>query len=166
MSKLQGQRILILLSPGFLSLSPDAMTFKSRIFDQAAAANVVINTLDARGLYVGNPDASQGTNATTSQILGETSSDHQAGMLASENAMSELADGTGGTFFHNSNDLQGGLKSLAAAPEYMYLLTISLKDAKLNGTFHQLQVKVDQHGLEVQARKGYFAPKATSNKKK
>ena len=166
MSKLQGQRILILVSPGFLSLSPDAMTFKSRIFDQAAAANVVINTLDARGLYVGNPDASQGNNATTSQILGETSSDHLAGMLASENALSELADGTGGTFFHNNNDLQGGLRSLASAPEFMYLLTISLKDVKPNGTFHQLQVKVDQHGLDVQARRGYFAPKATSNKKK
>lgn len=166
MSKLQGQRILILVSPGFLSLSPDAMTFKSRIFDQAASANVVINTLDARGLYVGNPDASQGNNATTSQILGETSSDHLAGMLASENALSELADGTGGTFFHNSNDLQGGLRSLASAPEFMYLLTISLKDVKPNGTFHQLQVKVDQHGKDVQARRGYFAPKAASNKKK
>jgi VWFA-related protein len=114
-------------------------------------------------VYVGNTDASQGPNATISQIIGQTSSDHLNGMLASENAMSELADGTGGTFFHNSNDLEGGLKSLAAAPEYVYMLGISLKDVKANGTFHQLQIKVNGHGLDVRARRGYFAPKATGS---
>ena len=165
MTKLPGQRTLILLSPGFLSLSPDAIAFKSQILDQAAGANVVINALDVRGLYVGNPDASEGANASISQIAGDTSSDYAAGMLASENAMSELANGTGGTFFHNSNDLQGGLKILATAPEYVYLLGVSLQDVKRNGTFHQLKVKVDGHDLEVQYRRGYFAPKPLSSTK-
>lgn len=165
MAKLPGQRTLILVSPGFLSLSPDLMTFKSRILDQAAGSNVVINALDARGLYVGNADASQGPSAAVSQIIGATSSDHLNSVQESENAMSELADGSGGTFFHNSNDLEGGLKSLAAAPEYLYLLEISLKDVKANGTFHALQVKVDQRGLKVRARRGYFAPKAKSGSK-
>jgi VWFA-related protein len=165
MANLPGQRTLILVSPGFLSVSPDLMLFKSQILDQAAGANVVINALDARGLYVGNTDASQGPNATISQITGATSSDHLNGMVASENAMSELANGTGGTFFHNSNDLEGGLKSLAAPPEYLYMLGVSLKDVKANGNFHQLQVKVGEHGLHVQARRGYFAPKAPGSKR-
>lgn len=111
------------------------MLFKSQILDQAAGASVVINALDARGLYVGNTDASQGPNATISQITGATSSDHLNGMLASQNAMAELANGTGGTFFHNSNDLEGGLRSLAAPPEYLYMLGISLKDVKANWQF-------------------------------
>jgi VWFA-related protein len=165
MSKLPGQRILILLSPGFLSLAPDAIAFKSQILDQAADATVVINALDVRGLYVGNPDASQGQNVTISQITGDTSSDHLAGMEASENAMAELTNGTGGTFFHNNNDLLAGLKSLVAAPQYVYLLGISLKDVKANGTFHQIKVKVDKHDLNVQARHGYFAPRHTNSNK-
>lgn len=159
MSKLPGQRILILLSPGFLSLAPDAIAFKSEILNEAAGANVVINALDVRGLYVGNLDASQGESAALSQTIGQTSSDHLAGMQASENAMAELANGTGGTFFHNSNDLLGGMRSLAAAPEYVYLLGISLNDVKANGTFHQLKVKVNKRDVDVQARRGYFAPK-------
>jgi len=163
MSKLPGQRILILLSPGFLSLAPDAIAFKSQILDQAAAASVVINALDLRGLYAGNLDASQGQNATISQITGDTSSDHLAGMLASENAMSELTNGTGGTFFHNNNDLLAGLKSLSAAPQYVYLLGISMRGVKSNGTFHQLKVKVDKHDLDVQARRGYLAPRHTNS---
>lgn len=159
MSKLQGQRVLILLSPGFLSLAPDAIAFKSEILNEAAGANVVINALDVRGLYAGNVDASQGQSAALSQTTGQTSSDHLNGMQADENAMAELAHGTGGTFFHNNNDLLGGLESLAAAPEYMYLLGIPLRDVKTNGTFHQLKVKVNKRDLEVQARRGYFAPK-------
>ena len=121
MSKLQGQRILILLSPGFLS--PLQMRWHSsrRLLDEAADANVVINALDVRGLYIGNPDASQGSNASVGQFNGNTSTDQLAGMQSSENAMAELSNGTGGTFFHNNNDLLGGLKSLAAAPEYNIL---------------------------------------------
>jgi VWFA-related protein len=164
MSKLPGQRTLILVSPGFLSLSPEAMTFKSELLDRAAGSNVVISALDARGLYAGNADASQGGNTTISDMFGPTSQDRLAAMEASENAMAELADGTGGTFFHNNNDLENGLKSLAAAPQYLYLLQVSLKDVKPTGTYHRLQVKVDQHGLDVQARRGYFAPKATNRK--
>lgn len=164
MSKLPGQRTLILVSPGFLSLSPEAMTFKSELLDRAAGSNVVISALDARGLYSGNADASQGGNSTMSDTVGQTSQDRLLAMEASENAMAELAYGTGGTFFHNNNDLENGLKSLAAAPQYLYLLQVSLKDVKPTGTYHHLQVKVDQHGLDVQARRGYFAPKATNRK--
>ncbi len=164
MSKLPGQRTLILVSPGFLSLSPEAMTFKSQLLDRAAGSNVVISALDARGLYEGNADASQGGNTTISDTIGQTSLDRLAAMEASENAMAELAYGTGGTFFHNNNDLANGLKSLAAAPQYLYFLQVSLKDVKPTGTYHRLQVKVDQHGLDVQARRGYFAPKATNRK--
>ena len=164
MSKLPGQRTLILVSPGFLSVSPEAMTFKSELLDRAAGSNVVISALDARGLYVGNADASQGPNATISDTSGQTSGDRLAAMEESENAMAELAYGTGGTFYHNNNDLENGLKSVAAAPQYLYLLQVSLKDVKPTGTYHRLQVKVDQHDLDVQARRGYFAPKATNGK--
>jgi VWFA-related protein len=164
MSKLPGQRTLILVSPGFLSPSPDAMAFKSQVLDQAAGSNVVINALDARGLYSGNADASLGPKSTISDTFGQTSGDRLAAMESSENVMAELAYGTGGTFFHNNNDLASGLKSLAAAPEYLYLLQVSLKDVKSTGTYHRLQVKVDQHDLDVRARRGYFAPKATNGR--
>ena len=164
MAKLPGQRTLILVSPGFLSLSPDAMTFKSELLDRAAGSNVVISALDARGLYSGNADASQGGNTTISDRYGATSLDRLAAMESSENVMAELAYGTGGTFFHNNNDLENGLKSLTAAPDYLYLLQVSLKDVKPTGTYHRLQVKVDQHDVDVQARRGYFAPKATKGR--
>lgn len=164
-SQLSGQRTLILVSPGFLTLSPDTMSFKSQLFDQAAASNVVINTLDARGLYAGNVDASQGGSTVfLGQLTGQTSQNHLNVMQESENALSEMANGTGGTYFHNNNDLGNGLESLMVPPEVEYLLEISLKDVKPTGTYHALHVKVDRADVHVQARSGYFAPKEAQSK--
>ena len=139
MAKLPGQRTLILVSPGFFSNSPETMYFKSEVLNQAAAANVIISALDARGM-----------------VVDTTGADH---------VMSELAAGTGGTFFDHSNDLEDGFKSLTVPPEFLYLLELSLKGVKPDGAYHQLQVKVNQPGLNVQARKGYVVAKPEKVKK-
>src|SRR6202158_37963 len=165
MGALPGQRTLILMSPGFLTIVPEAMTDKSQILDLAARSNVTISALDARGLYTTEMDASeQGAHTALALVTGNESQYHREAMALDEDVMSELADGTGGTYFHNSNDLEGGLQRLAAAPEYVYLLELSLENVKQDGTYHPLKVKVDQDGVKLQARRGYFAPKLSRNK--
>ena len=79
--------------------------------------------------------------------------------------MAELADGTGGTYFHNSNDLQGGFQALTVAPEYVYLLELSPENLKADGAYHHLKVKVDRNGVKLQARRGYYAPAPAKKKK-
>jgi VWFA-related protein len=166
MASLPGQRTLILMSPGFLTVVPEAMTDKSRILDLAAQSNVTISALDARGLYTTELDASeQGAHTTMALQTGDESQRHSDSMSLNEDVMAEFADGTGGTFFHNSNDLEGGLQKLAEAPEYVYLLELLLENIKQDGTYHRLKVKVDQDGLKLQARRGYFAPAPEKNKK-
>jgi len=166
MSKMPGQRTLIFVSPGFLTLSPETMAMKSEIMNIAAGSGVIVNALDARGLYAGNVDASEGgTTSTLGLVSGQIMQDHLASMQANENVMSELAEGTGGRFFHNNNDLQGGMEILTAGPENLYLLEISLSEVKANGAYHRLRVKLDQPGVEITARKGYFAPKVEKGKK-
>lgn len=165
MGAMPGQRSLILVSPGFLTFSPEAIAEKSRLLDLAAQLKVTISALDARGLYttvLGAEDRSGG-----SSLAARTESQfHASSMALNEDVMSELADGTGGTFFHNSNDLEGGFQSLTAVPEYVYLLELSLQNVKQDGAYHDLKVKVDQDGLNVQARRGYFAPKLSKSKTK
>ena len=165
MGTLRGQRSLILISPGFLTLTPGAMAEKSHILDLAAQANITISALDARGLYTTEIDASErGGSSAHDLMTGQHAQYHSDTMTLNEEVMSELADGTGGTFFHNSNDLEGGLKSLAQGPEYLYLLEFSPEKFKPDGSYHRLKVKVNQDGLEVQARRGYFAPAPPKNK--
>ncbi len=165
MATLPGQRTLILVSPGFLNLEADALTAESQIMDLAAQSNVTISALDARGLYTTEINASERSPALTGGSLQTNSEYHRSAMTLAENVMAELADGTGGTFFHNSNDLEGGFKGLAEAPEYVYVLEFSLGNMKPDGAYHRLKVKVDRDGLRLQARLGYFAPKPKKGKK-
>jgi VWFA-related protein len=158
MGTLSGERTLILISPGFFTQTSSAMAEKSQILDLAARCNVTISAIDARGLYTTVIDASQqGSSSGRDLMTGEHAQYHSDQMSLNEDVLSELADGTGGTFFH-SNNLENGLKSLAAAPEVVYLLAISVKDVKDDGSYHSLKVKVDKKGLKTQARRGYFAP--------
>jgi VWFA-related protein len=166
MAALPGQRTLILVSPGFLTLTPQAMSEKSQLLDLAAQSNVTMSALDARGLYTTTLDATQrGESSALGLVTGINSQYHRETMTLDEDVMAELADGTGGTYFHNSNDLQGGFQKLTVAPEYVYLLELSLENVKQDGTYHRLRVKVDQDNLRLQARRGYFAPAPEKNKK-
>lgn len=168
MGKLPGQqRTVILVSPGFLAVTPNATREKSEVLDLAARENVTISALDARGLYTTNLDASQRGGASARDLMtGDTAYYHGETMNMSEDVMSEFALGTGGTFFHNSNDLEGGFKSLAQAPEYVYLLEMSLDKVKADGVYHHLKVKVDRDQLKVQSRRGYVAPQPPQKQKK
>jgi hypothetical protein len=82
-----------------------------------------------------------------------------ASSLAQEDVLVEMAYGTGGVFFHNSNDLVEGFKRVAARPEFVYVLGFSPQNLKLDGRLHGLKVTLrNSIKLEVQARKGYYAP--------
>ena len=164
MIALPGQRLLILVSPGFLILTPEARADESQIIDMAAQANVTVSALDARGLYTSEIDASEMIMAPAQTVRLKTEYRRNS-MSSNENVMAELAYGTGGTYFHNSNDLEGGFKRLTTAPEYLYLLEFSIRSVKKNGSYHRLKVTVGQEGLRLQARRGYFAAKLPKEKK-
>jgi VWFA-related protein len=162
MANLPGQRTLILVSPGFIPIEAEARSEESRIMDLAAQSNVTISALDARELYTTALTASDDTHGGSVLTRGEF---RASAMRAAENVMAELADGAGGSFFHNSNDLEAGFKALAEVPDVVYLLELSLDNVKQDGTYHRLNVKVDRDGLQLQARRGYFIPKPEKNKK-
>ncbi|MEO6816544.1 MAG: VWA domain-containing protein, partial [Edaphobacter sp.] len=136
-------------------------TQESQLIDFAAQQDVTINSLDARGVYTTALTASDDVHGAP--VLSRSA--FRAGsMKSSENVMAELANGTGGTFFNNSNDLGAGFKRLTGMPEYVYLLELPLDNIKANGSYHRLKVKVDRSGVEVQARRGYILPKPAKKK--
>lgn len=163
MGTMPGQRTLVIISPGFLTMTPDAMMEKSQILNMAAQSSVTINAVDARGLFTATMEASDQGRGTSRAERTEAQYRGYSAVL-NEDVMAELADGTGGTYFHNSNDLQGGLQELTVVPEYVYLLELSLQKVKADGSYHPLKVKVDKDGSKVAARRGYLAPRAVDAK--
>jgi len=159
-STMPGKRSIILISPGFLTLF-DIQAEKTEIIDRAIRANVIISSLNARGLFTVIPGGDASNAGIQSPTAAAIKSQYQtASALAEEDVLAELASGTGGTFFHNNNDLVEGFKRVAARPEYVYVLGFSPQNLKLDGRFHSLKVTLQNpNKLNLQARRGYYAPK-------
>jgi VWFA-related protein len=153
-----GQRTIVLVSPGFLALTPDLLEGVTALVEGAVRAGIVINSLDPHGrhdLGVYGKFSLRGQNSfllasAEAQALGDV--------------MAEFSSGTGGIFFHNNNnDLDEGFRRTAAAPEFVYVLGFSPQ--KLDGKFHKLKVTLNGAGkIDVQARLGYYAPKPVGAK--
>jgi VWFA-related protein len=157
-----GRRMLMLSFSGFLSgdLEPDV----DRVIDNALRRGVVINALNAKGLYAEAPGGNQreqsleGTFSVSPRNSMYETQQVFARMEAEKGAMTDFAESTGGKFFNNNNDFLRGLNELAA-PEVSYLLAFSPHPLKHDGKFHNLKVEVKTTGhISVYARKGYFAP--------
>jgi VWFA-related protein len=161
LSAAPGDRSLIFVSSGFY-LTEDLRFDETDIMDRAIRANVRISSLNARGLYVLIPggDASTLSSAGGPNVMNLKSQYQRDSALEEEGVLEELADATGGRYFHNNNDLKAGFTQVAAAPQFVYVLGFAPQNLKLDGTYHALKVKlINSHGLDLQARRGYYAPK-------
>jgi VWFA-related protein len=163
LSGMPGQRVMVFVSPGFIPSTLWSET--SGLIDRATHAGIVINTIDARGLYTADllgdiADPPQDSPRTA----GFKSSYRIAAQMAQDEVLQQLAYGTGGTFFHNRNDLDEGLRLAVAAPPLSYLLGFNPQNLKVDGRFHGLKVSLtSKQKYAIQARKGYYAPKTIPN---
>jgi VWFA-related protein len=166
-----GQRSIVLVSPGFIT--PDLEYEYTDVIDRAVRSQVVVNTMDARGLYVilpygdasHNPPVVPGDSTFNSTVSTSKSLMETAAASAQDDLLATLADGTGGTFFHNNNDFNEGFRRVAETPEYSYVLGFVPQNLKLDGGYHSLKVtlKNPQKKFTLQARRGYFAPKTAAD---
>ncbi|MGO8793179.1 MAG: VWA domain-containing protein [Candidatus Sulfotelmatobacter sp.] len=136
MSQMRGQRVIVLVSPGFAIAEMEEA--ETKVIDDAVRSGIVINVLDPSGVSTSS-GIEYGSASGTSDVLGD------------------LSSGSGGVFFRNKNDLDAGFQK-TSLPESFYVLGFS--PAKLDGKFHKLKVTLQvPEKLTVQARRGYYAPK-------
>jgi len=163
LSGMPGQRVLVFVSPGFLQTTIQSEA--SELVDRATRANIVINTIDARGLYA--PDVMGDISSPprdTFRTGGYKTSYRVAAQSAQDDVMAQLADGTGGTFFHNRNDVDAAMREAGAAPALSYLLGFSPQNLKIDGRYHALKVSLaNKEKFKIQARHGYFAPRSIAD---
>jgi VWFA-related protein len=96
-------------------------------------ANVAVYPVDARGLT-------------------------SAGLFTNNlDALNTVAAATGGQAFYATNDLEGSIRKAIDDGEVTYTLGFYAPQGTLDGTFHDLRVKVARSGVDVRYRKGYLA---------
>ena len=159
LAAMPGQRVLVFVSPGFILSQLFSDEFD--IVDRATRSNIVIDTIDARGLYTPDllGDIAEPPRGSF-RVAGIKTLYRTSAQSAQSQILDDFAAGTGGTYFHNRNDLDEGLRQAVAAPPVSYVLGFSPQNLKLNGSYHTLKVSLTgKQKYNVQARRGYFAPR-------
>lgn len=160
LAEMRGERRIAMVSDGFLNKNRQYRL--DTVVNHALQANVIISTMDARGLYVIPPggDASARGQQIPPDLQLMYSNMQATGMKLDADVLNYAAESTGGIFIENTNDLAGGLARIASLHETSYVLGFVPTNLKFNGQFHTLKVKLvkESHSV-VQARRGYFAPR-------
>jgi VWFA-related protein len=151
----KGRKAVILVSQGFIYDS-NLSEFKDTIL-ASRRANAAIYFLDTKGLG-GVPDlytsAEFGPNINT-QDLGQAFLNTMQEAEGSES----LASDSGGFTVRNTNDFARGIQRIANESRSYYLIGYTPSDQRRDGRFRKISVKLTRaKGLQVRARKGYYAP--------
>jgi VWFA-related protein len=73
-----------------------------------------------------------------------------------ENSLFELANGSGGEVFRNTNDLRAQLDALMAKTSLVYVLAFRPDRSRGEGAYHEIGVSVSVPGAKVSGRPGYY----------
>jgi VWFA-related protein len=157
----EAKKSLLLFSDGFLS---DYVRYELQdVVDMCLRSGVVLNTVDARGLFTTNYEAKDnvitGVNQESFAILAQKPMLRIEDIRQQEDPLRQLSSETGGLHVANTNDLASGIRKVLDSQSYYYILTYSTPDPKLDGRYHKIKVEVSRPGVRVSYRKGYYAPK-------
>jgi VWFA-related protein len=129
------------------SASMDLESDLRDIYDAANRNNVAIYAVDPRGLAGFEFDINESVGfQTDSKYLNSTM-----------DTLRTLAENTDGRAIVNRNDLVAGMQQIARDSSAYYLIGYNSTQAPSDGKFHEIKVKVKRPGVQVRARKGYWA---------
>ena len=171
LAALPGRKSLVLFSEG-IAIPPAVHRLFAGVIDAANRANVSIYTIDAAGLRTESEQAKirdrvNQAGAGGGGILSGGAGDGPLTKALEKNedvlrqdprtGLSELAQGTGGSAFDNTNNLRAAFSRVDDDLRNYYFLGYTPTNLKYDGRFRTIQVRVKRPGVTVAARKGYFA---------
>lgn len=152
-----GQRTIALVSDGFFDRNLQYRMDK--LITQALRSNVIVNSLDARGLFAEPPGGDISQQAVSPEVQIKIDNMNHQSKQTDSDPLNEVAESTGGLFVQNTNDMEAGLTKITSLQAISYVIGFSPENLKPDGKFHSLHVKVLASGhFTLQARRGYFAP--------
>ena len=89
----------------------------------------------------------------------------RAALGGSADVLRTIAENTGAEAFVNTNTPEKALRQVVREASAFYLLGYASTRNPQDGKFHKIGVKVKRSGIDVRARRGYWAPAATELEK-
>ncbi len=174
LSSIPGRKNLIWFSASFpISILPDTSGTLPNPFAVAsdseaefrdtvnllARSQVAVYPIDARGLFNSEVFSAATTRnygrnpARMSQDLTKFSTD----TTDEHSTMSQMAEGTGGRAFYNTNGLAQAVASAIEEGSNFYTLTYTPANPTRNGEYRKIKVQLAKQGVTLAYRHGYYA---------
>ena len=125
----------------------DMVSDLSLIFTEMNRNNTSVYAVDPKGLAAFEYDINQGVGLQTDRKYLEMGLD----------TLRALADNTDGRAIINRNDIGKGMQQIIRDASAYYLIGYNSAQAPTDGQFHKIDVEVTRKGVDVRARKGYWA---------
>jgi len=130
-----------------LMADADMYSDMNRMYGDLNRQNTSVYPVDPRGLAVFEYDMGQSVGITQDA----------KSLRDSLDSLHSLAANTDGRAIVNRNDLATGMKQIIRDSSGYYLLGYNSSQAPMDGKFHSIKVTVKRRGVDVRARKGYWA---------
>ena len=173
LGRIPGRKSIVLFSEG-LSIPPAVHRLFLGVIAAANRANVSIYAMDAAGLRAESDQAKIrdlvnqrgavgiNTGYASDGVAGAAYTaalEGNEGTLRSDPAygLNELSNSTGGLFFNNTNNLRPAFERIETDIRNYYLIGYTSSNAKFDGRFRAIDVKLKRPDVTIAARKGYFA---------
>ena len=125
----------------------DLQSELQNVFDAANRSNTAIYAVDPRGLSTGEFDIQDNIGSRQSQDA----------LRSTMATLQVLAENTDGRAIVNRNDLAKGMEQIVRDSSAYYLVGYNSTQAPQDGKFHPIRVRIKRPGVQVRARKGYWA---------
>lgn len=117
------------------------------VYETLNRNNTSVYAVDPRGLATNEYGIDQGVSLQSDR----------ASLNESLDTLRVIANNSDGRAIVNRNDLATAMKQIIRDSSGYYLLGYTSSSAPTDGKFHTIDVKVSRPGVEVRARKGYWA---------
>ncbi|HXU19999.1 MAG TPA: VWA domain-containing protein [Verrucomicrobiae bacterium] len=162
LASIPGRKALVEFTGGITQTGEENRAELQAATDAANRANISIYSIDARGIYTTPPggDVTTAAASGTSMFSG-ASVFHQTDQREdSRDTLATLSTDTGGRAFFDLGDLSDAFPRIQQENGGYYLIGYDLPaDAKRDGRWHAIRVKVKASGAHVRYRNGYYAPR-------
>ena len=121
-------------------------------------SQVAVYPVDARGLMV-SPVFSAASSRTYREggSFGQAMRESTIELAAEHTTMDELAEGSGGRAFYNTNGLTEAIATAVEHGANYYTLSYSPTNKKYDGGLRRIHVKLARRGYSLSYRRSYFA---------
>jgi len=160
LSRVDQKKSLIYFSSGMDRTGIENESEMRSAINAAVRSNLAIYTMDIRGLQAMVPggEAQNASMRGTSPYSGKATLNQYNSNFTTQETLTSLAADTGGRAFLDSNDFGKLFTQMQQDTQTYYVLGYHSTNPARDGRFRRITVRLNQPGLKLEYRKGYYAP--------